>query len=188
MVYNSEFVQQNIGDIWLQHKLEDYKNGSRWYKDANGFSLSLASKYNVQPFVAAGVISALSPMKSWDLNKKISERALKYHTLRGLHWYVQVKKVKKIKYCTDITEIDSILGGPKTTNFFHNIYDPSDIQWLTVDTHMSMIALGKAQKFTPKQYNFIKEEYRKFAEKIGMNPISLQASLWCTYKRVKGEV
>lgn len=189
MEYNSDFVQQNINDIWVQHTLEDYKNGSRWYRDANGFSISLANQYNTEPYKTAGVISALSPMKSWDLNKQIAEKALKRQTLRGLHWYNQTGKAKRIKQCSDVSQVDGILGGLKTINFFHNIYEPDNQDYLTIDRHMSVIALGnRKQKFTPKQYNFLKDEYRKFSGKVGINLVTLQATLWVTHKRTKGEI
>lgn len=189
MEYNSEMVQSNIQEIFDQHTLEDFKGGSRWYRDANGFSISLANQYNTEPYKVAGIISALSPMKSWDLNKQIAEKALKRRTMRGLHWYNQTGKAKRIKQCSDVSQVDDILGGLKTINFFHNIYEPDNQDYLTVDRWMSVIALGvRKQKFTPKQYNFLKGEYKKFAMKVGMDPVPLQATLWVVAHRTKKEI
>lgn len=189
MTYSTEVVQSNIQEIWVQHKLGDFKDGSRWYRDANGFSLSLAKEYQHDPVITAGVISSLSPMKRWEENKKIATTFFERGWRKTSHWTRQVLKARLICGSTTPKDVDVILGGLKTINFFHNIYNPEDYDYITIDRHMSVIGIGyRKQKFTPNQYNFLKEEYRKFSEKVGINPLHLQATLWCTFKRLKGEI
>lgn len=191
MDYNNALVQSNINDIWIQHNLSDYKQGSRWYREANGFSLSIANQYKVEPIIVAGVTSALSPKKSWEVNKNLVSVFFSTDWKAVKHWYRQSYKAYSIQNLINPTteDIDKELHGLKTVNFFHNIYNPRDTNWLTIDSHMIRIALGNHKnKLTIKQYSFLKQEYLKFAENIGINPVTLQATLWCCFKRVKGEV
>lgn len=193
--YNSKVIQDNISEIWDQHTYKDYNSGKFWYDEANQFSLELAKEYNVTPAKSAGVLSALSPLKEWNLNKRITEeffqlmkKAPATGWRKASHYYTQKLKAWKIYSITDpfIDEIANILHGLKTVNFFHCIQNPLSCDHVCIDRHMIKVALGADKpKLTTKQYLFLKQEYLTFAEKVNMIPCQSQGILWVTFKRVK---
>ena len=192
--YDSKEVNKNIEQVWEQYTSEDFNNGKMWYREANQFSLEVAEKFQVTPVVSAGVLSALSPLKEWELNKRITEN---FFTLmhkdavngwkRVGHWLTQKKKAWDIYTQNPIPEqVSKILGGLKTVNFFGCINNPSDTESLCVDRHMIKIATQSDNaKITKKQYLFLKQEYLNFANRVDMIPSHAQAILWVTHKRIK---
>jgi hypothetical protein len=79
--------------------------------------------------------------------------------------------------------------GPKITNFYHNIVDPRDGRWVTIDGHMSAIWQGKnltmREALIPaRTYARIRDDLLRLAFRNFMLPNQLQAILWFTRKRV----
>jgi hypothetical protein len=186
MMYNSGTIQSNIEEIWEQHNISDFNNGRGWYESANSFSLKLSGKYGVHPINAAGVISALSPQKSWELNMQLADDFFRKGKDFVGHTGVQKQKAALVKKAIYKEDVCRILAGQKTINFFNNIYNPKDVDWLTVDRHMIRVALSEDKKaLSTKQYEFIKKEYCIFARRVGLIPCELQAILWVAIKRIK---
>lgn len=193
--YNSEEISKNVEKVWEEHTLDDYNNGKMWYREANQFSLEVAEKYKVAPVVSAGVLSALSPMKEWGLNKRMADNffnLVKNDTENGWkragHYMTQKKKAWDIYSLVNpvVDEVNKILHGLKTVNFFGCIIDPTNTDNLCIDTHMIKLATPLDHgKITTKQYLFLKKEYINFANRVDMIPSQAQAVLWVTYKRIK---
>ena len=189
-LYNSpETVLMNIQKVYSQCTENDVLEGKGWYKSANLLSLTLSEKYSVDYIKVAGIIAALSPMKSWELNKQMAEQFLETKGRVSSHTLMQSNKARKIlKYAKNISDIETCLGGLKTINFFNNIRDPDSRNYLTVDRHHIYISTGHdMQSCTPKQYEFLKENTVIFANKIDMVPNQLQSILWVGWKRMKKE-
>lgn len=187
MMYNSVAIQSNIEEIWEQHNMSDYISGKGWYESANSFALELAQTYNADPMQAAAVISALSPQKEWNHNMQLAQDFFTYGWRKVRHTQLQKKKAMHVgEFCETREDINRMLGGLKTINFFNNIYDPKDRNWCTIDRHMIKVGLGKdKQALTKKQYEFLKKEYCIFANRVNLIPCEFQAILWVTIKRVK---
>ena len=193
--YDSKEVNDNIEKVWEQHTLDDFNQGKMWYREANQFSLEVAEKYNVTPVVSAGVLSALSPLKEWELNKRITDNFFHRvnvnpeHGWKGVgHYATQKKKAWDIYSLVNpmVEEVSKILHGLKTVNFFGCIVDPDNTEAVCVDRHMIRVAVDTDNlKITEKQYLFLKKEYLNFANRVDMIPCHAQAVLWCTYKRIK---
>ncbi len=182
-----KIVDANIGKVFENATIKDYQEGLKWYADAHDFANGLANTYGIGNMKVAGIIAAMSPMKSWDINKKITEEFISCGT--SSHTYSQTKKAKNI-YCGDETKtyIETTLGGLKTINFFNNIFNPSDENHLTIDRHHLYISTGlDLQVCTIKQYEFIKKRTIMFSKSINLTPCNLQAILWVTWKRMKKE-
>ena len=83
--------------------------------------------------------------------------------------------------------IERILNGPKIVNFFNNILNPLDKNYLTVDTHHISICTQdyKLNRITSKQYKFLKEETINFANEVKIIPCELQAILWHHFRKTK---
>jgi hypothetical protein len=193
--YNSKVVEDNIKEIWDQHTYKDYNEGKKWYGEANQYSLELADKYKVTPVVSAGVLSALSPMKEWNDNKRITDqffelvqKAPSTGWQKAAHYLGQKRKAWAIyKYAYQTTgEVVKVLHGLKTVNFFECINNPTNSDAVCVDRHMIKVATGTDRtKLTSKQYLFLKQEYLNFANRVNMIPCEAQAILWVAYKRIK---
>lgn len=79
--------------------------------------------------------------------------------------------------------------GPKITSFYHNILDPTDTRWVTVDGHMAAIWFGgrmtmKEALVTRRQYREIKHAITALAFENFLVPCELQAILWFARKRI----
>lgn len=185
--YDESFVLKNLDLIYQQCTFDDFNNGKTWYENAKSFSLDLSKKYNVGEEKSAAIIAALSPQKSWEVNKKISEQFLMSGGSKSLHTKTQHSKAKTIlEYNLSSDQIPTILGGLKTINFYKNIYNPECEEALTIDRHHLNICYGEDVKVcTPKQYSFIKNNTTIFAKKIDIIPSRLQAILWVCWKRIK---
>jgi len=188
-LYNSSFVLKNIETIYSNCTSDDIINGRTWYENAKSFSIYLSKKYNVTEIQSAGIIAALSPQKSWDVNTKIAENFIESNGSASVHTGVQLAKSKHILY-SPLTkeEVYLTLGGKKTKNFFYNIYMPECKDFITIDRHHLNVCYAEDVKgCTDKQYEFLKENTSIFANKINMLPSILQATLWVCWKRIKKE-
>lgn len=79
--------------------------------------------------------------------------------------------------------------GLKVLSFYHNLMNPLDNRWVTVDGHMSAIWQGKdltmRQALVSKRtYMTIRDDIRWLAFRHYMLPNQMQAILWFTRKRV----
>jgi len=124
-----------------------------WYVDAHAFCKGLSIKYNRPLSVVVGIVSALSPLKTWDKNKEIAEYYLQTNSvLKGgkyINFTKQCDKVLQLDRCwliwNKVTDegIQYILKGEKTKSFYLNIMHPSQESKVTVDRHAIAVALGR---------------------------------------------
>lgn len=154
-------------------------------------------------FVAA-TVSALSPQKEWRVNKALAYTAvmqvLAGETVTG-HYGPQCEKVCKlyryflinrgVAFSTEA--VLSILSKPtaqKTRNFYLNITGNYDV--VTVDGHAASICehgLERVSISTVKQPNGAAyldyvAAYVEAAQLLGVEPATVQAVTWVTYRRL----
>lgn len=186
-LYNEQFVLKNIELVYSRCTSNDLNSGKTWYENAKSFSIYLSKKYEITELQAAGVIAALSPMKSWDVNTRIAEEFIETNGNTNVHTSVQTGKAKTILTNSVIPEeVEQVLGGLKTTNFFHNIYNPENEEAVTIDRHHLNVCYAKdVTTCTNKQYEFLKKNTIIFAKRVNMIPSELQATLWVCWKRIK---
>jgi hypothetical protein len=178
-------VVNNIQRVFENATIKDYQEGLKWYSEAHDFANDLAKTYGIGKMKVAGIIAAMSPMKAWKNNKEIAEEFIQ-SGISG-HTALQTEKAKSILLNNDNKQyIESTLGGLKTINFFNNIYNPSDEEYVTIDRHHLYISTGMdVQTCTIKQYQFIKKHTVMFSKSVNLTPCNLQAVLWVTWKRMK---
>lgn len=160
-----------------------------WYQDANEHAQYISLVTGVSLIQACGVLAALSPLKSWDINKRIALEFIQGK--KPEHTRTMVGKARDILKTHDVNEICDILNGQKITSFFLNIYNPTDSTVLTIDRHAISICLGRSLRtdenygMTVKQYTFFQECFRLAGIKAGIEPIKIQAITWETWRRLK---
>jgi len=185
--YYTKRVVNNILEVYDQSN-----DKSDWYQEANDFAWDLANKYlggteNCHASVC-GIIAALSPLKSWEENKKIAISFLKGDKVK--HTKTMAGKAYAIsKSDGQIDTIVGILNGLKITSFFLNIYNPKTSQAVTIDRHAISIAVGQIMtdnfSMTHKQYSFFQNAYRVAAEMRDVRPLQMQAVTWVTWRMMK---
>lgn len=179
-------VQNNLKHVFDIASVDDLEEGKGWYENANLFASSLAEKWNLQTYHTSGVISALSPSTAWEDNVKRAEIFIEKRRVSG-HIAQQIRKANSIITSDCPIKIADILNGPKTVNFFYNIYDPNAEQYVTIDRHMLNLACRIEGLIdpTPKQYHFLANETIKFSKYVNLMPNQVQAILWVTWRKVK---
>lgn len=175
---------------------EEKEKGRLWYKEANSYCQKLSKKHKVPLIQICGILAALSPQMMWNRNKLITEKFLIGEQYLG----VPEMRIKKCNIILTTENKNVILetlskGGKflKTRNFFKNVYEPSQVNGVTVDRHAiaAIIQNNKKTKalssiaLTTNQYLFFSNCYVKTAEKVNLKPHELQATIWETYRRLR---
>jgi hypothetical protein len=191
VVYNKDFILDNIKKVVEQATSFHFIEAKEWYPKANQEAERMSKEYNVDKTIVCGLISVLSPMKGWMDNLKISEEFIKGK--RNGHFTTQIKKAKnilKLKYDyfpgVRKQKIEAILNGRKTVNFFNNIYNPLNNNYLTIDRHVLNVCYGGMIKsVTNKQYDFLKNILIEQAKLHNLASSEYQSLLWLMMKYVK---
>lgn len=134
--------------------------------------------------MAAGVIAALSPQKSWPLNLAMARRAVAERAARG-HTRAQCAQADRI-LAGEYPLI--VLGGLKTRSFYRCILDPTDPMEVCIDRHAVGVALGRyagsgADALTRVgAYAKAQDAYREAAALVGIRPLEMQAVTWVQWR------
>lgn len=188
-------VKNNILKIWgLTGETERYD----WYGDANEFcrqfdnSLQVISKPKGEVIhnIACGVVAALSPVKTWEQNKKCAVEMLE--TGDCGHMQLFKDKARQIIDSDGSDEaILSILNGRKISAFYLNIRYLEKANYITIDRHALSIGLGRwttdedYQGMTAKQYEFFVQCYTLAAVQAGVTPLLMQSATWVKWREIK---
>ena len=170
------------------------ENRKHWYFEAHYFAkMMLDDPLVMEPLLTlskvCGIIAALSPLKSWEENKRIAHSFLT--TGVSYHTGVMTNKAKEILASNGEPDIIcDILKGNKITSFFLNIYDPKNVHIVTIDRHAQDILLGgvlsdKKRSMTLGQYKFFVNCYCVAANKRGVVPNMMQSVTWEKWREIK---
>jgi hypothetical protein len=161
-----------------------------WYQEANSWCAEVAQTYSIPLNKVIGIVSALSPLKQWNLNKRIALEFIADN--KSGHTKCQMNKANEImSNCNANDEfILKTLNGEKTKNFYLNIKYYNNAENLTVDRQAIQVALGRIlndseMNMTTIQYNFFKECYIYTANRLNIRPSLLQSIVWLTWRRIK---
>lgn len=170
---------QQLDSVLSQSNAEEHRDGRVWYPDAHTYLLELSKEFKISIEKVCGVCAALSPLKSWPVNKNITRSYLEGK--RNIHTKLQVSKCDWIMRGDDI---EKCLGGLKTVNFFFNLLNPPDPNYCTIDRHMLWM-FDERPSLTPKKYNSLKSVMIDYANTNKWVTSELQAVTWLTVKRIK---
>jgi len=189
-------VKNNILAVLSLVDKDTFEVGKNWYNDANTFAQEIKSydeSYNLAQVI--GVIAALSPLKSWDLNKRLAFEFV-LDGKRSGHTKLCVGKAKDILELSNpsVDEVVEILKGQKIVNFFLNIYYPNKDAAITIDRHAVGIALIGTRKIkiteeecgpTKAQFEFLVNCYKWAASELELSAVQLQAITWEQFRKIK---
>ena len=179
-----ETFTQNVKD-WVDRIRNDHwQQGKVWYTHANQLCRTLSDDTQTPLDSVVGVLAALSPQVSWDVNITSCESIVKDGIIDPGYTGYKIN-VDKALQCLVSPPLD-VLGGRKVIAFYHNILDPTKSQEVTIDTHIGRVLYDNLD-LTAKQIRYIfsktgnelaQEAVRKVAKKLKTIPHVLQASLW----------
>lgn len=176
-------LRHNIRTIAQMATPEQIKSGDEWYDIAQDKADKLSPR---DLNMGAGIIAAASPQMEWSKNLEIAKRVMKSGDTRGLTGDNAVKALR-IRNGEDPEKV--LPMRLKTGHFYHNVRDPNNPHFLTVDTHAHNVGVGhvwddeKLGLGAYGRYDTVKNAYLHVANQLGIsNPNRLQARTWVTWK------
>jgi len=190
----------NYSDTKIKNRLESWLNlanesqiedGKNWYKESQNFAKYLSETYNLDRYVCASVISALSPNNKWERNKIDAETVIKAH-LNG----IAPENIKVCTYNANKYKAFDILNGkviteksPKTHSFAMNVGLLSS-DHITIDKwHLRACLvypndgiLPCVESCTSVQYRRVEKITSQIAKNNNLKGYELQAIIWVTIK------
>ena len=151
----------------------------------------------------AGAFAALSPNNTYAANVVGLDRLLGYwrqgwttERLEGVRVPAYGANKRKAVGClraATVEDVERVLRGRKMVSFFRNIMDPENRDGVvTIDGHMVNLMRGtqarlnhKGADVTGKQYGELEQIVAYLAQRVGVQPSWLQASVWLAYKRIR---
>ena len=172
----------------------DMQEGLLAYQRYHDVMAQMSQQYSIEIEKVIAVFVSTSPNNDYvnNLRSTISILAGIYHGVPEEQ--VTISRYKHCRarawqYATGQRNFLRETKGPKVINFYHNILDPTDNRYVTIDGHMS--AIWQNKNLTMKEaliskgeYNEISAAVKKLAFREMMLPNQLQAILWFTRKRV----
>ena len=167
-------------------KLQEHhwQAGKAWYKHANQLCQVLSTETEVPLRNVCGVLAALSPQVSWDVNITSCESVVRLGEIDLGYTGYKINVEKSYRCLT--TEPLEVLGGLKVLAFYHNILDPLKSNDVTVDTHIGRVLFDK-MSLEPNEVSYLfskrgnleaQEAIQRESKKHRVRPHVLQASLW----------
>lgn len=172
----------------------DREEGMVAYTRYHDVMQSLADKYGSTLYRTIAVFVSLSPNSTYHHNLRSAASVLKAVQDGVPCDDVTVATYKHCRnrayvYATGEQDFFAKTRGPQITNFFHNIMDPTDNRWVTIDGHMS--ALWQGEVLTMREALVSLRTYRQIAGDVKalafseyILPQQMQAILWFVRKRL----
>lgn len=178
-----DIFEHNV-ETWIDKvKDEHWQAGHNWYKHARQFCEHLSSETGLPLENVAGIVAALSPQVSWEVNLYSAESVVRYAQIdkRYTGYYANVEKAYQ---CLTAHPL-KVLRGPKVLAFYHNILSVES-ECVTIDTHIARV-LFNTLTLTEEQIRFIfskkgntlaQQCLLRVAKQKKVNAVALQAALW----------
>ena len=193
--------QRHIVARFMDATSLEIEQGRQWYVLAYDVAKRISLQYELNTETVAAVIAALSPNNKWERNIKDTENVVAAFMLGDA---ADALNVKVCTYGTNLAkavailqathcDYESILKGPKVTEFYHCIIGQSDV---CIDGHAYSIWFGErlTMKEVPsigkKLREVIKNDYIQATHFINDNsdefftPFEIQATTWVAHKRL----
>ena len=160
-----------------------YHGDPTFYHQAHEYAIGVSDRFGVELDRTVGVMAALSPMTSWDLNKKNLETMLSGLPVRYLG--KQLDKADKILF-DKVVDIPDVLSGDKTVAFWDNIMRTDQSELVTVDRHASSLVLGgRDVNLHSSAYGYISDAFKVAAKELNMVVTQLQSAVWNSWRERK---
>ena len=191
---------ENLVQIWDQASERDIGMAVASFPKYQRITTQIAAKHGFTSVTGAAVFAALSPNNDFWGNLRNTDDLLAAAAADkdlndfGVSTYGNNKvKAWRIAHGEDPNKLIVAL---KTNSFFHNITDPSNPNYVTIDGHMRNIWFGervriqsrnpktRVVKVDNKLYHVIADGIKAFAAEHELIPCEMQGVLWLTWRRI----
>lgn len=163
-------------------------HAANWYEDAGRVCSEWDTDFSLSPNTSAGVVAALSPLNTWDLQVRdtpaILEAFQNGRKLPGVGFFSN--KDKALRILQGEVTLD-VLGGDKVRAFYRNL--TGDTSAVCIDRHALAIAAwnGPSIGNRPENKNYarIAFAFRAAGQELGLTPCGIQSLTWCFWRELK---
>lgn len=185
-VTNSVPSVRRITALYRSATLEQRMAGAEWYPIAAKEAETMSTAYGISMVAASGILAALSPLLSWELNVRyahvIASGADSAPCLSS-----NVAKAVRIR--NGEMPLD-VLGGDKVRAFYAAIVSHGRDGMAVIDRHAVAVTVGhvvgdkdRARLVgTPKRYAELSAMYARAAAALGTSVHDVQATTWCVWR------
>jgi len=192
--------RENFERLWNLASEKDKQLAIASYSKYQRITYQIAGKHGFPGVVGAAVFAALSPnndfwgnLRDTDELLRAAQAGLSLDQFSVSTYGNNKRKAWRIVHGEDP---DVLIVALKTRNFFHNITEPDNPNWVTVDGHMYNIFTGirrriqsrnpaeRVVKVTTKEYVIIATAVKDYAAEKGLVPCAMQGVLWQTWRRL----
>ena len=178
----------NIAGVFSQASADERSRGERWYPLAHAIVCEWADSYGRSIANVASIIAAISPQCEWSRNLIIADDVLAGRAPSiGGALQANLRNAERIRDERLPNTLTVFKVGCKVANFAVNLAGDY-VNAVTVDTHAAQIAAGSPaanlRVGTWAQYEPVASAYKLAAGRLGIEPATLQAITWVTWKRL----
>ena len=192
---SDQIAEQRIWSALDKASIIELEAGTSWYFEAHELCLNWLKRYSVGSEThVAGIIAALSPMKTWSGNIISARKLLETGECRGLGYSVRdAMAIYDGAHPRDILCLDG-RNNTKVRSFFENISDPINPDFVTIDRHMiglltnDPLAIRNQRWILPRDHVWAKERFQNVADQTDLIPNQVQAITWLVWRRNNGIV
>jgi hypothetical protein len=186
--------------------------GLDWYPAHHDTAAGIATALGISRRQAAGIIAVLSPSmeastRNINAALAVGEQTWDITTIvPGLTNMPRrnVVKALRIRDGEDPADVLDPRTAPKTTCFFHNIHDPNDDDWITIDGRIADVIANEMRPWKLKRgiesarlrrggttryeehENIVRAAARRVTRRgMPMHGVEAQAVLWCQAKALE---
>lgn len=189
---STKITARNICRLYREATLEQRTSGREWYRDAHDIAAALAERHALPVADVAGVIAALSPLRSWGDNVTLAARAIRQNGLESGAFKDSVHKVNAI--LRDCQNPGDVLGGDKVRAFWHCIATAGETSAVCIDRHAYDAATNTRHSYdtrprlSSKRYAEVAAAYVRASQILSaelgerLTPSAVQATVWLVWR------
>lgn len=183
--------KRNIRKVLDRAGAVEINEGRNAYFNYRRVCCGLAEYYGYPLEQTTAVFAALSPNNDYVGNLRSTASVLLAHRL-GVP--LEAVRISTYNHCRDRawsylngTSFLETVKGKKIRSFYHNLLNPMDSHYVTIDGHAFNIWTGrrvslKTMARAKLNYDRVADDYRAVAASAGLLPSQLQAITWLTWK------
>lgn len=185
-VIKPQHMRDNIAHVYSLATREDIARGSQWYPLAHNIVREWSDTFGRSIANVACIVSALSPQNEWSRNLLQASDILQGNAPAIGGILANIDKAQRIRDDNATDTLAYFPTGFKVRAFACNLVGDTSI--VTLDTHALQIAnanpIEALRIRSWSQYADISGVYVDTARTLGLEPATLQAITWVTWKRL----
>lgn len=182
-----------LSNLWWKLNNDERILAHTWYKSVNTHCIKYSLQNSVKLAQYCGIVAVLSPGLVWERNIEAAntliaalKKGLRGNDLPMVTTYSWANIEKAENIFLNPQEVLEYVKGPKVLSFYHNILNPEDPNFVTIDRHAvraahwdeGYLSDEKSSIKHPRVYIRYEQVYKLAAKRVSVLPNVLQAGLW----------